>query len=388
MTKSSNMPTPRKKQLTPRKKEKGESIQQMSRRRKGPFQDNDSDYEEHVNSIEETSEEKGSDDDEEHVEEESNELNEDLKNNESNEENEEIHMDGEDNVEIEVSKENPFINSWFLAASTEQFHERNDSCKTHDVIIITPNRWQGDKKPTEVMAKVQLEPFRNLNPMFINYNEHQDSQLVRCHWEFMFSVFMKIHVKCKAKFMQVMIKQLTDDLKMANPKRHKFPKNWREFVDWHKSLEGATMDYEAWNSRQKPFDSKKFMGDIAKDFMIDLGIGHDDRSKKGWIETANRHTKRMNQKSIQDNRKSSHGKLLNSTLKSNKTVKKNKPGEETTLKRKLGEFEPNHFVSFSGEDGVGHFNDWLMRNGGNEKDKIPVTIVPSSKKPKPSLKME
>ena len=54
-----------------------------------------------------------------------------------------------------MSKENPFINAWFLAASAEQFHERNDSCKTHDVITITPNRWQGDKKPAGEMAKVQ-----------------------------------------------------------------------------------------------------------------------------------------------------------------------------------------------------------------------------------------
>ena len=29
-----------------------------------------------------------------------------------------------------------------------------------------------------------------------------------------------------------------------------------------------------------------------------------------------------------------------------------------------------------------------MINGGNEKDKMPAMIVPSSKKPKPSLKME
>ena len=121
--------------------------------------------------------------------------------------------------------------------------------------------------------------------------------------------------------MQVMIKQLTDDLKIANLKRHKFPKNQREFADWHKSLEGATIDYEAWNSRQKPFDSMKFIGDIAKDFMINFRIRYDDRSKKGQIETANRHTKRMNQKSIQDNWKSSHRKLLNSTLKATKQLK-------------------------------------------------------------------
>ena len=43
------------------------------------------------------------------------------------------------------------------------------------------------------------------------------------------------------------------------------------------------MDYEAWNSRQKPFDNKKHMRDVAKEFMIDLGIGYECRSKKGWV---------------------------------------------------------------------------------------------------------
>ena len=152
--------------------------------------------------------------------------------------------------------------------------------------------------------------------------------------------------------MQVVIKKLKDDLKAANPKRKTFPENWREFIDQHKTLEGATMDYEACNLRQKTFDNKKCMRDVAKEFVIDLGIGYEDRSKKGWVETANRCTKRLNQTNIQENRKSTHGKLLNSTFKMNKPAKKNKPEEKTTLKRKLGEFEPNHFIKFVGEDGT------------------------------------
>ena len=60
----------------------------------------------------------------------------------------------------------------------------------------------------------------------------------------------------------------------------------------------------------------------------------------------------------------------------NKTTEKNNPEEKTALKRKLGEFEP--FVKFTGKDGAGHFNDWIMKNGGKETDETPVTIVPSS----------
>jgi len=241
-------------------------------------------------------------------------------------------MDGEDNLEIELSKDNPFINNWLLAAHNERYHERNDDYKTHNATFITLNRWQGEKKSIEEMAKKQLEKFRTLNPRFTKHNECQDAQLVRHIWEFMHAVFVQTHKKCKAMFMQVMIKQLKDDLKAENPKRKTFPENWREFTDWHRTLEGATMDYVAWNSRQKPFDNKKHTKDVAKEFMCDLGIGYEDRSKKGWVETANRHTKRLNQKNIQENRKSTHGKLLNSTFKMNKTTKKNNPEEKTTLK--------------------------------------------------------
>ena len=109
-------------------------------------------------------------------------------------------------------------------------------------------------------------------------------------------VFMKIRVKYKVKFIQAMIKQLKGDLKVANLKCKIFPKNQRKFIDWHKTLEGATIDSEAQKSRQKPFYKRKCMEDIAKEFMIDLGIGYESRSKKGQFKTANRYTIRLNLK--------------------------------------------------------------------------------------------
>ena len=66
---------------------------------------------------------------------------------------------------------------------------------------------------------------------------------------------------------------------------------------------------------------------------MQLGIGYEDRSKNDWVEMSNKHEKRLNQKSIQENRKASCSKLLNNTSKRNKTSKTNKPGEKITLKR-------------------------------------------------------
>ena len=73
---------------------------------------------------------------------------------------------------------------------------------------------------------------------------------------------------------------------------------------------------------------------VARDCLIELGIGYEDISKKCSVETLNKHTKRLNQKSAQENRKAAHGKLLYITVKKNKTFKKNKPGELAMKKGK------------------------------------------------------
>ena len=54
------------------------------------------------------------------------------------------------------------------------------------------------------------------------------------------------------------------------------------------------MDSEAWNPEQKPFHNKKYIADVAKEFIIDLGIGYEERSKQSWVKTANRYAKRLN----------------------------------------------------------------------------------------------
>ena len=58
-------------------------------------------------------------------------------------------------------------------------------------------------------------------------------------------VFIEIHIKCKEKSMQVIIKQLKDNLKVKNPKCKKFLKNWRELIDRHEILERVIIDSKA-----------------------------------------------------------------------------------------------------------------------------------------------
>ena len=148
------------------------------------------------------------------------------------------------------------------------------------------------------------------------------------------------------------------------PHAKTLPNNWRDLLRWHGELEGATKDEIAWRSRQLPFDNKNKMKELATRFKFDIGVGYANRNKSGWVETLNKHSKRLTQKTTQDKRRSTHGKLLNSASTNNKTPKKNNPEQTTILKRKMGSFDPNNFVHFQVEDGIGAFNDWITEHGG------------------------
>ena len=121
------------------------------------------------------------------------------------------------------------------------------------------------------------------------------------------------------------------------------------------------------------------MEDFAQKFKVDLGVGCKERNSKGWIEKTNAYSKRLTQKCAQDRRRNSYGKLLNSTTSNNKVSKKNKPNEITTCKRKVGNFDENEFVHWACKDGIGHFNDWVIANGGAEKDKHKLKLFLQAK---------
>jgi len=287
---------------------------------------------------------------------------------------------------LEISSDNPFIKALLDGVKYEKWHERNDSYTTHNIILVTENKWQQDKKPTEDMAKATLNYFRQCNPSFIEYDKYSMPQLIRYYWEFKYVVFMKVHNDGTSKFVTMHVNQLRNDLKKKYPKHNKLPNNWRDFLGWHASYEGAKENEIAWNSRQKPFDSKENMKEVAKYFHINLAVGYTQRNKKGWIETINRYSKRLTQKNIQEKRKT-HGKLLRSTFPNNKKPKKNNPDEYTIKKRTVGEFDDD-FVYFKGPSDIEGYNDWVIENGGTEKDKIPMPVVEASKKPRPSLKIK
>ena len=305
-----------------------------------------------------------------------------------NEGGEDIELEDQENIAITTSNDNPFILAWIDGVFNENYHERNDEYTTHNIIIITPNDWGGDRIPTEEMANDSFEEFRGLNPRFINYKAHTVEELLKYFWEFMSSLFMRVHKDGTAKFIGWHVTQLNTDLKRKFPKRRKISNNWRDTLNWQQTKEGALEDEIAWNCRQKPFDDKKKMAKVAQKFKEDLGVGYAQRNKKGWIEKTNGYSKRLTQKSLQDKRKNSHGKLVNSSSKNNVVAKKNKPEENTVFKRKKGQFHSTRFVHFLKPDGPGHFNDWILANGGTEKDKIEIEIIPSTKKPRPSMKMK
>ena len=48
------------------------------------------------------------------------------------------------------------------------------------------------------------------------------------------------------------------------------------------------MDEQAQNSRQKLFDDKKCADEVARDYLIELDISCEERSKKDWAEISNK----------------------------------------------------------------------------------------------------
>ena len=155
----------------------------------------------------------------------------------------------------------------------ENYHEKNDEHTTYNVIFITENGWQKDKKPTEEMAKATIDEFRSLNPKLIEHDKHNKVEQVKDLWEFMHALFMKMHKIATSKFVEWHVDQLKEDLKKENPKIKKFPNNWRDTLGWHGGLEGATKDKISCRSRQLSFDDKKKIAKVATKFNIDLGIG-------------------------------------------------------------------------------------------------------------------
>ena len=72
---------------------------------------------------------------------------------------------------MEISNDNPFILAWFNRVYNKNYYEWNDKYTTHNMIFITNNRWQKDKKPTEEIAKAKIEKFCRLNQKLIKYNK-------------------------------------------------------------------------------------------------------------------------------------------------------------------------------------------------------------------------
>ena len=57
-------------------------------------------------------------------------------------------------------------------------------------------------------------------------------------------------------------------------------------------------------------------------------------------------------------------------------------------KFKPGSFYADKFIHIEGEDGAGNFDNQIMNSGKKKKDKIAIEVVPTSQKPRPSIKIK
>ena len=80
---------------------------------------------------------------------------------------------------------------------------------------------------------------------------------------------------------------------------------------------------------------------------------------------------------MQDRRRALHRKLINSTVKKNKVLKKNEPEETMVYKHKPDVFDHSIFVYSEGKDSIGYIGSLLMRE--KKKIRLLLTLHPLSK---------
>ena len=137
--------------------------------------------------------------------------------------------------------------------------------------------------------------------------------------------YCEIYKHTKEKFSTWMKDQLNRRLQGKHPDQshHKII-NWTELLKWCESSQGAVEDETSWKCRQGPFDGKKNDG-VSKKFKIDYGTQRVCEKKKDCVECVVTFSKRMLQKSIQNNRGKEHGKRINKTTKNNRAPKRITP---------------------------------------------------------------
>ena len=128
--------------------------------------------------------------------------------------------------------------------------------------------------------------------------------------------------------------QLSKDLmRQDEGSKHKID-NFQDVMNWHGSIEGATMDEVAWRSKHRAFDNVKRVHEKIQQTKSDWGIHYESEAHTGFFETLFNYSKRMIFKNIEHKRHIVHGKKLSTTQPNNKVKKKSNPQECTIKKEK------------------------------------------------------
>ena len=102
--------------------------------------------------------------------------------------------------------------------------------------------------------------------------------------------------------------QLSKDLMRQDKGSKHNVENFQDAMNWHGSIEGATMDEVAWRSKCRVFDNNKRVHQKTQQTKSDWGIHYESEAWTGFFETLFNYSKRMIFKNIEHKRHIVHGK--------------------------------------------------------------------------------
>ena len=123
-------------------------------------------------------------------------------------------------------------------------------------------------KPKVLMKIWQRKKFLCLEKKscFFKHDDCNEEELMQHFQECVSFYFYCMFHGSKGKFKTITQEKLSRYLVMRFPDKKTNMCNWKDVLEWHKSLEGDTQDEIAWRSRQLVFDDIATMKAIAKVF--------------------------------------------------------------------------------------------------------------------------
>ena len=284
------------------------------------------------------------------------------------------------NLEEPACDANPITQAYLHNIKNNTYHPNNSTCISLNVIMVCKRHFLGENKPREDNDINHYQDLKELNKHLLDWDYVSTTDV----HEFRLFLWNSLTEEFKSTAMHWVQEQLMKDLMRQDIGSKYKIENFQDVMNWHGSIEGATMDEVAWRSKYRVFDNNKRVNDKIQQTKSDWGIHYESEAWTGFFESLFNYSKRMIFKNIDHRREIVHGKKLSITQTNNRVKKKSNPQEHTIKKRKKGEFDASLFISFKDDVQKNQFNLFAKKHGQPDCQ-VDVARVTPAEKPLPKV---